>query len=123
MEEIVEKFIKAKPKNQIFKINSSVEPLLDFKSYEVIVNKILAFIKAGDAYQINISNKYHAQCEGDSWTGYKKLREINRSPFMAYLHYENLIFYVDRLSDLFTQVWVVLNQGQLKALSQETQII
>ena len=89
LEEIVEKFINAKPKNQIFKINSSVEPLLDFKSYEVIVNKILAFIKAGDAYQINISNKYHAQCEGDSWTGYKKLREINRSPFMAYLHYEN----------------------------------
>ena len=89
LEEIVEKLINAKPKNQIFKINSSVEPLLDFKSYEVIVNKILAFIKAGDAYQINISNKYYAQCEGDSWTGYKKLREINRSPFMAYLHYEN----------------------------------
>jgi para-aminobenzoate synthetase component 1 len=89
LEEISKKFINAKPRNQGFKIHSSIEPLLDYKSYEGIVNKILAFIKAGDAYQINISNKYYAQCDGDSWTGYKKLREINRSPFMAYLHYED----------------------------------
>jgi para-aminobenzoate synthetase component 1 len=89
LDEITEKFKNATSNNQPFKTHSSTQSLLDFKAYESIVNKILAFIKAGDCYQINISNKYHAQCEGCSWTGYKKLRTINRSPFMAYLHHED----------------------------------
>ena len=89
LNDLAEKFKNAKASHHSFKTRSSTKPLLDFNAYELIVNKILAFIKAGDCYQINISNKYHAQCEGSGWTGYKKLRTINRSPFMAYLHHED----------------------------------
>jgi para-aminobenzoate synthetase component 1 len=83
------KLQSVKPNNQSFKINSTVKSLLNFEAYDLIINKILSFIKEGDVYQINISNKYIVSCEGDSWTGYKKLREINRAPFMAYFHFED----------------------------------
>lgn len=86
---LTEKLKNQKPDNQSFKINSDVKSLLDFEAYDHIVNKILSFIKEGDVYQINISNKYIVSCEGDSWTGYKKLREINRAPFMAYFHFDD----------------------------------
>ncbi|MEY2929157.1 MAG: Para-aminobenzoate synthase component, partial [Pseudomonadota bacterium] len=83
------KLKNVKLNNQSFKINSTIKSLLNFETYDLIVNKILSFIKEGDVYQINISNKYIVSCEGDSWTGYKKLREINRAPFMAYFHFED----------------------------------
>ena len=86
---LTEKLKNQKPDNQSFKINSDVKSLLNFEAYDHIVNKILSFIKEGDVYQINISNKYIVSCEGDSWTGYKKLREINRAPFMAYFHFDD----------------------------------
>jgi para-aminobenzoate synthetase component 1 len=88
LDEITKKFKDAKRKNDPFKINSAINSLLDFKSYDLIVEKILSFIKEGDAYQINISNKYIASCDGNSWTGYKKFRQINRTPFMAFFHFD-----------------------------------
>lgn len=87
--DLVEKIKNVKPKNNKFKINSNIKAVLDFNAYDFIVSKILSFIKEGDAYQVNISNKYTVQCSGDSWTGYKKLRGINQAPFMAYLHFED----------------------------------
>ena len=86
---LTKKLKSVRPDNQIFKINSNIKSLLNYEAYDVIVNKILSFIKEGDVYQINISNKYIVSCEGNSWTGYKKLREINRAPFMAYFHFDD----------------------------------
>ena len=86
---LTKKLKSVKPNNQSFKINSNIKSLLNFEAYDLMVNKILSFIKEGDVYQINISNKYIVSCEGNSWTGYKKLREINRAPFMAYFHFDD----------------------------------
>ena len=47
------------------------------------------YIKAGDCYQINLSKKFVVDTEGDSWQFYKKFRDINKSPFMAYLLYDD----------------------------------
>jgi para-aminobenzoate synthetase component 1 len=86
---LTKKLKSVKPNNQLFEINSNIKSLLNFEAYDLMVNKILSFIKEGDVYQINISNKYIVSCEGNSWTGYKKLREINRAPFMAYFHFDD----------------------------------
>ena len=86
---LTKKLKSVKHNNQLFKINSNIKSLLNFEAYDLMVNKILSFIKEGDVYQINISNKYIVSCEGNSWTGYKKLREINRAPFMAYFHFDD----------------------------------
>lgn len=86
---LTKKLKSVKPDNQLFKINSNIKSLLNFEAYDLMVNKILSFIKEGDVYQINISNKYIVSCEGNSWIGYKKLREINRAPFMAYFHFDD----------------------------------
>jgi para-aminobenzoate synthetase component 1 len=36
-----------------------------------------------------LSKKFEVNTEGDSWNFYKKFRDINKSPFMAYLLYDN----------------------------------
>ena len=89
IDKFILKFKSIKSQNNIFKIKTSPKALFDFKEYDYIVNKILSFIREGDVYQINLSNKYLAECEGDSWVGYRKFREISQSPFMAYLHFDD----------------------------------
>ena len=38
---------------------------------------------------VNLSKKFVVDTEGDSWQFYKKFRDINKSPFMAYLLYDD----------------------------------
>ena len=72
-----------------FKIRSSVSDNLSFIDYKSKFDKVMNYINAGDCYQINLSKKFEVNTEGDSWNLYKKFRDINKSPFMAYLLYDN----------------------------------
>jgi para-aminobenzoate synthetase component 1 len=74
---------------QDFKIKNSVSDNLSFIEYKKKFDKVMNYIYAGDCYQINLSKKFEVNTEGDSWSFYKKFRDINKSPFMAYLLYEN----------------------------------
>ena len=48
-----------------------------------------AHIKAGDIFQVVISQRLSAQYEGDPFGLYRSLRLINPSPYMAYFHFGN----------------------------------
>jgi len=74
---------------QEFKIQASVSDNLSFMAYKDKFDKVMNYIKSGDCYQINLSKKFEVNTEGDSWYFYKKFREINKSPFMAYLLYDD----------------------------------
>lgn len=74
---------------QEFKIKTSIIDNLSFKDYKSKFNKVMSYINAGDCYQINLSKKFEVNTEGDSWFFYKKFRDINKSPFMAYLLYDD----------------------------------
>jgi para-aminobenzoate synthetase component 1 len=81
-----------KGKNNIahdFKIKTSIKENLPFIDYKKKFDKVMSYINAGDCYQINLSKKFEVNTEGDSWNFYKKFRDINKSPFMAYFLYEN----------------------------------
>ena len=74
---------------QEFKIKTPIIDNLLFKDYKSKFNKVMNYINAGDCYQINLSKKFEVNTEGDSWFFYKKFRDINKSPFMAYLLYDD----------------------------------
>jgi para-aminobenzoate synthetase component 1 len=74
---------------QEFKIKTSVSDNLSFIDYKSKFDRVMSYINAGDCYQINLSKKFEVNTEGDSWYFYKKFRDINKSPFMAYLLYDN----------------------------------
>lgn len=44
------------------------------------------YIGSGDCYQVNLAQRFTAQVNGSPWEGYKKMRNINPSPFSAFIN-------------------------------------
>ncbi len=54
------------------------------ETYQESVLQAQSYIQAGDIYQANLSVRFTAQIEQDSWSVYEKLQGINPSPFASY---------------------------------------
>jgi para-aminobenzoate synthetase component 1 len=80
---LFEQPLKSK-KNQ-FLVTSKIKSNFSKHSYRTAFNKIKAYIKSGDFYQVNLAQRFSVQVEGDAWIAYKRLREISPAPFMAYM--------------------------------------
>jgi para-aminobenzoate synthetase component I len=72
-------------KSTRFEVKTPVTSNLTEQQYQQAFNKIKAYIKAGDCYQVNLAQRFSAKVEGDSWLMYQKLREISPAPLMAYM--------------------------------------
>jgi para-aminobenzoate synthetase component I len=63
----------------------------DFKSdftrggYYAAVERVKEYIREGDVYQVNLSQRFEAEAAIDPWTLYRRLRKANPAPFSAYL--------------------------------------
>ncbi|MFH0862126.1 MAG: aminodeoxychorismate synthase component I [Candidatus Altiarchaeota archaeon] len=55
------------------------------EGYEAAVRRVKDYIREGDAYQVNLSQRFVAEADLDGWSLYKSLRSINPAPFAAYL--------------------------------------
>ena len=53
------------------------------------VEKAKAHIRAGDIFQVVISQRLSAEYTGDPFALYRSLRLINPSPYMAYFHFQD----------------------------------
>lgn len=53
------------------------------------VEKAKEYIKAGDIFQVVISQRLSAEYTGDPFALYRSLRLINPSPYMAYFHFKD----------------------------------
>ncbi|MGR8940522.1 MAG: aminodeoxychorismate synthase component I [Gammaproteobacteria bacterium] len=69
-----------------FGVISEIRNNMDKASYFHAFNRIKHYLTEGDCYQVNLSQRFSADCEGDPWTAYRKLRELNAAPFSAYLN-------------------------------------
>ncbi|MCH8813748.1 MAG: aminodeoxychorismate synthase component I [Chloroflexi bacterium] len=56
-------------------------------SYEEAVRRALGYIRAGDIYQVNLSQRFQAPYEGDPFDLYLALRTLSPSPFAAFLRF------------------------------------
>ena len=69
-----------------FNVVSAIVSNMDRDAYTQAFNKIKQYLKDGDCYQVNLAQRFVARCEGDPWTAYQKLRELNAAPFSCYLN-------------------------------------
>ena len=53
------------------------------------VERAKAYIKAGDIFQVVLSQRLTTTYEGDPFALYRSLRLINPSPYMAYFHFQD----------------------------------
>ena len=49
------------------------------------VERVKAYLAAGDAYQVNLSQRFQSPYAGHPWSLYQRLRKANPAPFSAYL--------------------------------------
>ncbi|MCU0541989.1 MAG: anthranilate synthase component I [Oscillatoriaceae cyanobacterium Prado104] len=65
---------------------TSVVPILQMSKfeYENIVQTAQKYIQAGDIFQANLSLRFAAETDCDSWSIYRALQQINPSPFASY---------------------------------------
>lgn len=54
--------------------------------YQNAYQRIQAYIQAGDCYQVNLAQRFHASTQGQPWALYQQLRAINPAPYAAYIN-------------------------------------
>ncbi len=69
-----------------FHVTSQIESNMTAASYGLAFDKIKNYLKEGDCYQVNLAQRFVAQCEGNAWLAYCQLRQINSAPFSAFLN-------------------------------------
>ncbi|MGH8582521.1 MAG: aminodeoxychorismate synthase component I [Gammaproteobacteria bacterium] len=67
-----------------FRVLSPVQSNLRREDYAEAFGRIQSYIRAGDCYQVNLAQRYSARAEGDPWSAYCRLRELNPAPFSAF---------------------------------------
>jgi len=75
-----------RPDCPAFKVVSEIKSNMDKDSYVHAFNRIKHYLKEGDCYQVNLAQRFVADCEGDPWTAYQTLRKLNAAPFSCYLN-------------------------------------
>ncbi len=52
--------------------------------YQQAFNRVQQYIQAGDCYQINLTQRFRAPCQGDPWQAYQALRQACPTPFSGF---------------------------------------
>ena len=90
---LIEKIINYKSdeknitKEQLFKSTSRCESNMNYDIYKSKISKISEYIKSGDCYQVNFSQRFSLGFEGDRYSIYKTLNKSFASPYSAYMNY------------------------------------
>jgi para-aminobenzoate synthetase component 1 len=69
-----------------FHVTSQVQSNMDKARYRKAFDRIKHYLKEGDCYQVNLTQRFSASCLGNPWVAYQSLRELNAAPFSAYLN-------------------------------------
>lgn len=70
-----------------FLLKSDIQANFSLETYKKAFQKIKHYLKEGDCYQVNLTQRFSADCQGEPWQVYQVLREVNAAPFSAYLHF------------------------------------
>jgi len=91
VDELVQRLSTTKTDLPSSDIDTSRDPVLDFKSnfqqsgFEQAVRKCVDYIRAGDIFQVVISQRLSVEIKSDPFEIYRTLRVVNPSPFMFFL--------------------------------------
>lgn len=60
------------------------------EEYRAAFDKVKAYLKEGDCYQVNLAQRFSVQASGDAFEAYRVMRNSNPAPYSAYLEYPEL---------------------------------
>jgi para-aminobenzoate synthetase component I len=72
--------------DQGFQIKTDVKSNMSREEYASAFDRIKNYIVDGDCYQVNLAQRFSAEFEGDSWSAYLQLRQVNPAPFSSYIN-------------------------------------
>lgn len=108
--EIIELWQTAFESATDFILFNGFKPLISQESYKKSFAKIKKELERGRAYQVNYTQPFHAEYQGDSWRMYQSVIQHNPVPFSAYMKTEH----ADILS-FSPERFLLLDQGHLLA--------
>jgi len=73
-----------------FRVTGPARSNLDAAGYRACLDRILAYLRAGDCYQVNFAQRFEVPAEGDAWSAYRQMRRLNPAPFGAWLRLPGL---------------------------------
>jgi len=73
------------PRHAPFRLTSDWQANLTKQQYAARFDKVQQYLRSGDCYQINLTQRFTATYQGDEWQAYCRLREANLAPFSAFL--------------------------------------
>ncbi|MDT8407109.1 MAG: aminodeoxychorismate synthase component I [Methylococcales bacterium] len=68
-----------------FQVTAQVKADMPHDQYAAAFAKVHAYLREGDCYQINLTQRFQAPCQGDAFAAYPVLRELNAAPFSAFM--------------------------------------
>ncbi len=68
-----------------FRLLGSFAPSISRDDYRAAFARIQDYIRAGDCYQVNLTQRFEAPFSGDPFQAYQVLREVAAAPFSGYL--------------------------------------
>ncbi|MBV6288096.1 aminodeoxychorismate synthase component I [Pseudomonas aegrilactucae] len=67
-----------------FTLASPMQGDLSADDYRQAFEQVQAYIHAGDCYQINLTQRFRAPCQGEPWVAYQALRAACPTPFSGF---------------------------------------
>ncbi|MFJ2982068.1 MULTISPECIES: aminodeoxychorismate synthase component I [unclassified Pseudomonas] len=67
-----------------FTLLAAMQGDLQPEQYHAAFDQVQRYIQAGDCYQINLTQRFRAPCQGDPWHAYQALRKACPTPFSGY---------------------------------------
>lgn len=92
-----------------FTLKAQFKNETEFKNYEQAFEKVKKYIQQGDCYQVNLTQKFSAQCQGDPFDAYMNLRRVSPAPFSAFIRGTN-----DAVISLSPERFLLNRQGQIE---------
>ena len=72
------------PSVEPFQLKADFTSNLSRDQYAAAFHKVLAYIQAGDCYQVNLARCFTAPYSGNPWQAYARLRALAAAPFAAF---------------------------------------
>ncbi|SFQ37720.1 para-aminobenzoate synthetase component 1 [Geopseudomonas sagittaria] len=82
---------------------------IDAGQYQAAIERIQAYIRAGDCYQVNFAQRFQAPWQGDPWAAYGALRDACPTPFAGYLALDD-----GAILSLSPERFLSVRQGQVE---------
>ncbi|GAB57598.1 aminodeoxychorismate synthase component I [Rheinheimera nanhaiensis] len=80
-----QRLVQKVPTTPAFSLSTPWQANMDKAGYVSRFNQVQQYLLSGDCYQINLTQRFSAQYQGDEWQAYLQLRDKNAAPFSAFI--------------------------------------